>query len=257
MPPGITPLRTISIARCSNRRISRTVRYRSAESAMTASPGRSGRHYDAAITTPPLRRRHPVADGGQDAVPQAGAGREGEGDRSGALRPLGLVFAAEVSEHLHCHRRVLLAVDLDVASQVVNERVERSEALVDADDLLEHVRDQVLAAEGERRGLHVDGRALDQAPGEPDELGGRRRHAGLVERFEHGLPGAELVDEGIDDRRVGAGLGHAVDVELEMTDEAAAELVALLDENDVVDEAAAAGRAGGHPRQLDAGEVAL
>src|SRR6202034_2381032 len=87
-------------------------------------------------------RRHPVADGGEDAVPQARAGREGEVDRLGALRPLAAVFTAEVSEHLHRHRRVLLAVDLDVTSQVVDERAERSDALVDADDLLEHVRDQ-------------------------------------------------------------------------------------------------------------------
>jgi len=51
------------------------------------------------------------------------------------------------------------------------------------------------------------GRALDQVPGEPDELGGWSGHLHLVDRFEYRPPGAEPVDEGIDDRRVGAGLG--------------------------------------------------
>src|SRR5437667_3957000 len=56
MPPEITPLRTNSIARSSNRRISRTVRYSSAESAtlsaVHAAVGRKGRvapHHGAEI----------------------------------------------------------------------------------------------------------------------------------------------------------------------------------------------------------------
>jgi hypothetical protein len=49
---------------------------------------------------------------------------------------------------------VLLTVDLDMTGQVVDERAQRPDALIDPDDLLEHVRDQVLAAERERR--HAD-----------------------------------------------------------------------------------------------------
>ena len=76
-----------------------------------------GVSHAVAAAPPPLRRRRPLADGREDAVPQPGPGREGEVDRLGALRPLGVVVAAQVGEHLHRHRRVLLAVDLDVAAR--------------------------------------------------------------------------------------------------------------------------------------------
>src|ERR1700722_2607632 len=139
MPPGITPARTISIARCSNRRMRRTVRYSSAESAMPA-PGLP--------FPPPLGRRRLVADGREDAIPQLGPGGEREIDRLGALGPLGAVLAAQGGEHLRGPRVVPLAVGLDVAVQVVHERAERSDPLVHAGGLLEHVRDEVLAAKG-------------------------------------------------------------------------------------------------------------
>jgi 4'-phosphopantetheinyl transferase len=113
----------------------------------------------------PLRRWHPLADGRENAVPQPDPGGQREVDRVGALGPLGGVIAAEVGQHLHGHRRVLLGIDLNVTGQVIDERAERPDPLVDVDHLLEHVRDQVLAAEGERGGLRVHGRVLDEIPG--------------------------------------------------------------------------------------------
>jgi len=181
--PGITPLRTSSIARCSNRRISRTVRYRSAESAM-------------AVATPPP----PAADGREDAVPQAGAGREGARltvsahaahfASSSPQRSASICMASACAPRCH----------LDMTSQVVDE--------VSSDPRRSLTPRPAGTCQGsgpprpncECRGLHVDGRALDQAPGEPNELAGRPGHVHLVDRLEHRPLGAEPVDERIDDR---------------------------------------------------------
>jgi hypothetical protein len=89
------------------------------------------------------------------------------------------------------------------------------------------------------------------------ELRRRRRYPGGLQRLDHRPLVAQQGDELVDDGGVGARLEHALDIEFEVADEAAAQLVALLDEHDVVDEPAAAGRTRRYPRDLDAGEAAL
>src|SRR5256714_14038173 len=177
---------------------------------------------------------------GQDAVPEAGAGGERDVHGLRTLAPLGVVVTAQVGEHLHGHRRVLLAIHLDVPCQIVDERVQRRDFVVDRDHLLEHVRDQVLATERERGRLAVHPTVVDEPPRGRRELGGRCRYPGGDHRLRYRPAGAQLADQPVDRGGVRAGLTHAVDVQLEVADEAAAQLVALLDEHDVVDEPPAA-----------------
>src|SRR5689334_16334741 len=68
-----------------------------------------------------------------DPVPQLDAGAQRGGDGLGALVPLGRVVAAQVGEHGHGHRGVLLAVDLDVPGEVVAELGELAAMVVDLD----------------------------------------------------------------------------------------------------------------------------
>ena len=79
----------------------------------------------------------------------------------------------------------------------------------------------------------------------------------FLERGQDRLAVAEQPDEAVDGAAVGPGLSHAFEVELEVTDEATAKLIALFDEHDVVDQPAAAGRTGRYPREFDARQLAL
>src|SRR5882762_8819536 len=140
MPPKMWPAWTSSTARSSKRRMSRTVRYRATESGCGASDGAEPAPVEPGEATSGFagptgaepgaaesgiaasdQRRLTLADGGQDPVPQLRARLQRPRHRDGALVPLGVVVPAQVGEHLHGHRRVLLAVDLDVPRQVVDE----------------------------------------------------------------------------------------------------------------------------------------
>src|SRR5712691_707162 len=171
-----------------------------------------------------------------DSVPQPASGLKSEVDRLLALAPLAVIVTAQVGQHLHGHRRVLFRVDLNVAPQVIHEYRELvTEVPVDLHYLIEHVGDKVLAAERERGGLAMNGQALDEAPGSRREFGRWLRYGSFLERGQHRLAVAQQPDEAVDGAAVGPRLSHAVEVELEVADEAAAEFVALLDEHDVVD----------------------
>src|SRR5215203_6180873 len=56
----------------------------------------------------------------ENAVPQLGPRGESLVDGLLALRPLGVVVAAQVDEHLHSHGSVFFAVNLDVAPEIIN-----------------------------------------------------------------------------------------------------------------------------------------
>src|SRR5216683_1619009 len=66
------------------------------------------------------------------------------------------VLAAQIDQHLHGHWRVLFPVDLDMPGQIILERTQIPAGVVDADDLLEHLRDEIFPPECERRRLAVD-----------------------------------------------------------------------------------------------------
>src|SRR4051812_15983559 len=198
------------------------------------------------------------ADRREDSVPEPGPRVERGVDGLLALAPLVVVVAAQVGEHGHGHGRVRVAVDLDVPFEVVDEDAEAvAGVLVDRHHLVEHVRDEVLPAERERRGLAVHGSVLDEAPGGLDELDRRLGGAHLLERGQHRFAVAQELHHGLDRPGVGAGLLHRPQVQLEVADEPGAVLVALLDQDDVVDQPAAGGRPGRHPRDVDAGQLAL
>jgi hypothetical protein len=68
-----------------------------------------------------------------------------------------------------------------MAGQVIAEGIEAFLIRADRHDLIEHIRDEILAAEGECRRLAMHRRVLDQVAGRPDEPG---RRLGRGDRFE-------------------------------------------------------------------------
>jgi DNA-binding transcriptional LysR family regulator len=206
-----------------------------------------------------LAEARPAAavDGGEDSVPQRDPGLQRGLDRLLALGPHRVAVSAEVGEHLHGHRGVLLPVHLDMPLEVVHEGAEVALSLVDLHDTVEHVGDQVLPAERERGRLAVHGSALDESPGGRHEVGRGGGRVDFLQRGEHWPSRTEERDQILDRGDVGTRLRHSLEVQLEMADESAAVLVALFDEDDVVDKATAGRRAARHPGNLDACQTAL
>jgi hypothetical protein len=195
---------------------------------------------------------------GEDPVPEPDPPRERGVDRLLALTPLPGIVSAQVGEHLHGHGSVLFAVHLNMAFQVIHKgRQPVSSSVVYFHNLVEHVGNQVLPAEGEGRGLAVHRRRLYEFPCHAAEFGRGVGDLCLLQRGAHGHVPSQERDEGLDRGPVRARLHHAVKVKFEMADELAAEFVALFDEHDVVNQPAAARVRCGHPGDLDARQAAL
>ena len=92
----------------------------------------------------------------------------------------------------------------------------------------------------------------------PDKRRGGRGHAGLVEGAIERDAGGEEREERFDRAGVGAGLAHALEIELEVGGVGAVgKLVGLLVENDLIDEPAGLAIGGGDPGEARAGELLL
>ncbi|WSP93541.1 hypothetical protein OG332_36430 [Streptomyces sp. NBC_01233] len=169
----------------------------------------------------------------------------------------GPVVAAESDEHQHGHWGVLLPVDLYAPRQVVDEGAEPAPVVVDGHHMLEHFGGEILAAEGERGGATVDRLGADNLPGGFHEAAGCLGDALQDDSQVRGSDALDVAEEFFDTGRVGAGIGHAPHVQLEVADEAVPVLVALLDQADLVDQPAGCRVADRDPRSTDTGQRLL
>ena len=192
-----------------------------------------------------------LRDFGVDAVPECEAGFEsGFGGASGLL-PEGLVGAAQIGDHAQGERAVIFAVYFDVAFEIPDELAELAGVLgVEiADELAEDFGNDVFAAEGEGCSHRGEVAGADDAKGGLDEDASREgcvySRKGGGERCVQREFGLDVAGDAFDERANGSGvrsgLVHGFEVELEVADGAAIEVVGLFAQDDLVDEAAAFG----------------
>jgi hypothetical protein len=175
-----------------------------------------------------------------------------------AVAPVLLVRPAELRHHGQRHRGVLVGIYLDVSLEVGAEGGGAGQNVwVALDHPLEHARDEVFAAEGERRRPFVRAALGDEVEGVSRERPGLGRHAGVGQRG----PGIRAVLDRSDDREHGRGVGpdlpHALQVELEVAEEAVLDQIAFFDQDNLVDEPARHAVLSRNPRRLHTGEITL
>src|ERR1700751_4442464 len=127
-------------------------------------------------------RRLLLLDSRENAVPEKNPRLQRSIDGGAAFLPTAVVVTAQLCQHLHRHGSVLFAVHLDMAGQVITKDVEAFLIRADGNDLVEHIRDEILAPEGKCRRLAVHRRVLYKVPGGSYEIGRRLGRGDRIER---------------------------------------------------------------------------
>ena len=195
----------------------------------------------------------------QHSVPQSGARPDGAFGRLGRTAPTGIVLARVAGEQAACGGAVLVAVELDVTLEIIGEVGDLTVTSRPAiEQPLEHDRNDVLTAVQEERD------DLDRLAGERaaqrvrDKSLHMLRHPGCSHGGLRSMSSGKARAEELETLRPRPDFLHGGEIELEMAHRHAVEtLIALLAQDDLVDEARHDGIARHVPGQRNARQLAL
>ena len=152
-----------------------------------------------------------------------------------------------------------IPIQLDVPLQVINEarRLLHIQSPV-LQQTLEHVGNDVFAAV-EETGHHFQSAAVQAGiDGVPDEIANELRHFRRFERRRQPSPTAQFTHECVELFGRSADIAHRLEIKVQMAGRMTVGIdVAFFSEHDVVDQTGGGGIDRRHPRQFDAGKIAL